>query len=61
MNYQIEKTDINDAEEILKIQKLAYQIEARRYNNYDIAPLKQTREKIKVRYYENILFYFDRQ
>lgn len=47
MNYQILKAEVADAEEILKIQKLSYQIEAKRYNNYDITPLKQTLEELK--------------
>ncbi|MBU1153972.1 GNAT family N-acetyltransferase [bacterium] len=55
MNYQIEKAEINDAEEILKIQKLAYQIEANRYNNYDIPPLKQTVEELKNQFKDHII------
>lgn len=47
MNYQILKAENTDAEEILKIQKLAYQIEAQRYKNYNIAPLTQTLEEFK--------------
>lgn len=55
MNYQITKAEINDAEEILKIQKLAYQIEAKRYNNYDITPLKQTVDELKNQFIDHII------
>ncbi|MBI4743674.1 MAG: hypothetical protein HY776_02460 [Actinobacteria bacterium] len=55
MNYQILKAEINDAEEILKIQKLAYQIEAERYNNHDIPPLKQTVEELKNQFKDHII------
>lgn len=55
MNYQIGKSEISDAEEILKIQKLAYQIEAKRYNNYDIAPLKQALEELKSQFKTHII------
>jgi ribosomal protein S18 acetylase RimI-like enzyme len=55
MNYQITKAEINDAEEILKIQKLAYQIEAKRYNNYDISPLKQTLEELENQFKNHII------
>jgi GNAT superfamily N-acetyltransferase len=34
--------NINDAQEILDLQKLAYQIEAERYNDYTLPPLTQT-------------------
>lgn len=34
--------NINDAQEILELQKLAYQIEAERYNDYTLPPLIQT-------------------
>ncbi len=55
MNYQITKAKVNDAEEILKIQKLAYQSEAERYNNYDIPPLKQTIEELKEQFKNHII------
>ena len=34
--------NINDAREILELQKLAYQIEGERYNDYALPPLTQT-------------------
>ncbi len=43
---KISKALIDDAREILQLQKLAYQIEAKRYNDYNISPLKQTLEEI---------------
>jgi len=55
MNYQITKAEIDDAEEILRIQRLAYQIEAKRYNNYDIVPLKQTLEEIENQFEDHII------
>ncbi len=55
MNYKISRAEIKDAEEILKIQKLAYQIEARRYDNYDIPPLKQTLEELESQFRDHII------
>ncbi|MGA1840350.1 MAG: GNAT family N-acetyltransferase [bacterium] len=45
---------IDDAEEILKLQKLAYQIEAERYNDYNILPLTQTITEIKEQFKTHI-------
>ena len=45
---QIEHGLIEDAEEILKLQKLAYLSEAEIYNDYSIQPLTQTLESIKA-------------
>ena len=39
--------DINDAQEILDLQKLAYQMEAERYNDYSLPPLTQTLQGIQ--------------
>ncbi|MCP4753767.1 MAG: GNAT family N-acetyltransferase [Proteobacteria bacterium] len=44
----IEQADIADAGEILALQKLAYQSEAERYDDYSIPPLLQTLEEIKI-------------
>ncbi|MGO9612047.1 MAG: GNAT family N-acetyltransferase [Dissulfurispiraceae bacterium] len=55
MNLKIIKAEIKDAEEILKIQKLAYQIEAKRYNNCDIPPLKQTLEELEKQFGDHII------
>ena len=43
----IEKAKVEDAEEILKLQKLAYLSEAEIYDNYTIPPLTQTLEEIR--------------
>lgn len=55
MNYQILKAEMNNTEEILKIQKLAYKSEAKRYNNYDIPPLKQTIGELKKQFKNHII------
>ncbi len=43
----IENAGIGDAEEILALQKLAYQSEAAIYNDFTIPPLKQTLDEIE--------------
>ena len=43
----IRRATITDAEEILSLQKLAYQSEAEIYNDFNISPLIQTLEEIK--------------
>lgn len=43
----IEQAKIEDAEEILKLQKLAYLSEAEIYDDYTIPPLTQTLEEIR--------------
>jgi ribosomal protein S18 acetylase RimI-like enzyme len=45
-NIEIVRATVDDAEEILKLQKLAYQSEAAIYDNYDIPPLTQTIEEV---------------
>jgi hypothetical protein len=40
----IEEATVSDAEEILALQKLAYQSEAEIYNDFGIPPLVQTLE-----------------
>jgi ribosomal protein S18 acetylase RimI-like enzyme len=42
LNVIITCATINDAQEILDLQKLAYQIEAERYNDFTLPPLTQT-------------------
>jgi hypothetical protein len=39
-----------DAESIYNIQQKAYQSEAQLYNDYNIAPLKETLEELKQEY-----------
>lgn len=45
---------IPDSEEILGLQKLAYRIEAERYNDYNIPPLMQTLEEIKEQFKDHL-------
>lgn len=44
---KIINASLEDAAIILALQKLAYQSEARLYNNFNIAPLTQTLEELK--------------
>lgn len=44
----ISQASIEDAEAILKLQKIAYQSEAQIYNDFTISPLTQTLEQIKA-------------
>jgi GNAT superfamily N-acetyltransferase len=44
----VERADVEDVEEILALQKLAYQSEAAIYNDYTIPPLTQTLEEIEA-------------
>jgi ribosomal protein S18 acetylase RimI-like enzyme len=52
---EIEKATVFDAEEILTLQKLAYQSEAEIYNDFNIPPLVQTLESIE-KDFENQFF-----
>ena len=51
---KIDLADIKDAEEILYLQKLAYQSEAAIYNDYSIPPLTETIEEIQEDFYNKI-------
>jgi ribosomal protein S18 acetylase RimI-like enzyme len=51
----IEKALLENAEEILELQKLAYLSEAETYNDYSIPPLTQTIDQIRADF-ENQLF-----
>jgi GNAT superfamily N-acetyltransferase len=44
----VEQANVEDVEEILALQKLAYQSEAAIYNDYTIPPLTQTLEEIEA-------------
>lgn len=48
------QADINDAEEILVLQKLAFQTEGKLYNNFNIAPLNQTLDEIRLEFNTHI-------
>lgn len=47
-NLSIDPAVLEDAEEILALQKMAYQSEAELYNDYSLTPLKQTLEEMKA-------------
>jgi hypothetical protein len=48
MNTIIERASVEDAQEILALQRLAYQSEAEIYDDYSIPPLTQTLEAIRA-------------
>jgi len=50
----ISRALLEDAEEILELQKLAYQSEAALYGNYDIPPLTQTVDDIRSQFKTHI-------
>ncbi len=50
----IKPATISDAEEILSLQKLAYQSEAEIYNDFNIPPLNQSLEEIKDEFDDKI-------
>ena len=50
----IARADVDDAEEILVLQKLAYQSEAAIYDAYTIPPLTQTLEEITADFDEQL-------
>ena len=54
MNYKIIRSVPKDAEELLIIQKLAYQSEAELYDNHDIPPLKETAREILAQFSTHI-------
>lgn len=45
---EIQKADLRDAEEILKIQHAAFQSEAEIYNDFEIPPLTQTVDDLRA-------------
>ena len=46
----VEHATIDDAQEILALQKLAYQSEAKIYNDFNIPPLHQNLDEIKAEF-----------
>jgi ribosomal protein S18 acetylase RimI-like enzyme len=52
---KILQATVDDAEEILMIQKRAYQSEAELYCNYDIPPLKQTIEELSAQFKDHVI------
>jgi GNAT superfamily N-acetyltransferase len=55
IQYHITQASLSDADELLALQKSAYQIEGQRYNNFDIAPLTQTLEELKTQFADHII------
>ncbi|MGN0480450.1 MAG: GNAT family N-acetyltransferase [Lachnospiraceae bacterium] len=51
----IEKAERKDLQKILDLQYLAYQSEAKLFNNMDIPPLKQTLEEVFDEYQKGII------
>lgn len=51
----IEKAEGEDLQEILDLQYLAYQSEAKLFNNRDIPPLKQTLQELVNEYQKGVI------
>lgn len=51
----IEQANVADAQAILTLQRLAYQSEARIYNDYTIPPLMQTLEELEADFQHQIV------
>jgi len=51
----ITKASIEDAEEVLALQKLAFKSVGEMYNDYTIAPLVQTLEEMRAQYKTHII------
>ncbi len=54
MSYKIIQAEQSDLKQILELQYLAYQSEAKLLNNYDIPPLKQTFEELQMEFQSGI-------
>ena len=52
---QISRAKIEDAQEILELQKLAYQREAELYNDHTIPPLTQTFEEMRAQFKDHVV------
>ncbi len=50
----IKKAEIEDLQEILDLQYLAYQSEAKLFNDYNIPPLKQTHQDVLSEYQKGV-------
>jgi ribosomal protein S18 acetylase RimI-like enzyme len=55
-NLKISRADLEDADEILDLQKMAYQSEAALYNDWSIPPLTQTLEQIRKEFESKVFF-----
>ena len=52
--HNISEASLKDAQEILDLQKLAYQSEAAIWNDYSIPPLRQTLEEIRAQFADHL-------
>ena len=52
----IDLAHLDDAQDILDLQKLAYQSEAALYDDYSIPPLTQTLEQIQGDFQQQVVF-----
>lgn len=52
----IELADVSNAQEILDLQKLAYQSEAALYDDYTIPPLTQSLEQMREDFHKQVVF-----
>jgi len=52
---EIARAAIDDAADILHVQKAAYRIEARRYHTDDIAPLRQTLAELQKQFDDHVI------
>ena len=50
----IQKANINDAEEILALQKLAYKSEAKLHGDFQIPPLVETLDELKEKFQTHV-------
>jgi GNAT superfamily N-acetyltransferase len=54
-SFTITRASLNDAQEILELQKLAYQSEARLYNDFSIPPPKQMLAELQEEFSSKII------
>lgn len=52
---EITRAAVEDAGEILSLQKLAYQSQAELYNDYSIPPLTQTLEELRAEFEDHVI------
>ena len=52
LEYIIEKASISDSSDILVLQKRAFTIEAKRYNDYNMPAMTQTIEEIEAEFHQ---------
>ena len=55
MQVDIQQASVEDADEILALQKLAYRSEARLYGDWSIAPLTQTLDQLRRQFSDHII------